>query len=134
MYLLHTMLRVNDMQQSIDFYTKILGMQLIRTTDRPDQKYSLAFLGYGKGNAEGTAELELTFNYGVDNYDQGNAYGHIAIGVKDVYETCNHIRASGARITREPGPVKGGETLIAFVEDPNGYKIELIQTNSRTHP
>lgn len=134
MYLLHTMLRVNNMQQSIDFYTKILGMQLIRTTDRPDQKYSLAFLGYGKGNAEGAAELELTFNYGVDNYDHGNAYGHIAIGVKDVYETCNQIRASGARITREPGPVKGGETLIAFVEDPNGYKIELIQTNSRKHP
>ncbi len=134
MQLLHTMLRVNDMQQSIDFYTKILGMTLIRTTDRPDQKYSLAFLGYGKGNSEGLAELERTFNYGISGYDLGNAYGHIALGVADVYETCNNIRNSGGKITREPGPVKGGNTLIAFVEDPNGYKIELIQMNSRKHP
>jgi lactoylglutathione lyase len=134
MNLLHTMLRVNNLQQSIDFYTKILGMNLIRTTDRPEQKYSLAFLGYGKGNAEGQAELELTYNYGTDNYVLGDAYGHIALGVEDVYKTCEHIRASGGNITRDAGPVKGGETLIAFVEDPNGYKIELIQLSSRKHP
>lgn len=134
MNLLHTMLRVNNLQQSIDFYTKILGMNLIRTTDRPELKYSLAFLGYGKGNAEGQAELELTYNYGTDNYVLGDAYGHIALGVEDVYKTCEHIRASGGNITRDAGPVKGGETLIAFVEDPNGYKIELIQLSSRKHP
>ncbi len=131
MNLLHTMLRVKNLQQSINFYTIILGMNLIRTTDRPDQKYSLAFLGYGKGNAQGQAELELTYNYGIENYALGDAYGHIALGVEDVYKTCEKIRTSGGKITRDAGPVKGGETLIAFIEDPNGYKIELIQLSSR---
>ena len=125
MRLLHTMLRVGDLQRSIDFYTTVLGMKLLRTTDRPEQKYTLAFVGYG-GNPE-HAELELTYNYGVDKYDLGTAYGHLAIGVDDVHVTCERIRASGGTITREPGPVKGGTTMIAFVQDPDGYKIELIQ-------
>jgi lactoylglutathione lyase len=125
--LLHTMLRVTDLQKSIDFYTNVMGMTLLRTTDRPDQKYSLAFVGYGKGNAEGQAEIELTYNYGVNSYDLGTAYGHIAIGVADCYETCDRIRKAGGTITREPGPVKGGSTVIAFVQDPDGYKVELIQ-------
>lgn len=127
MMLLHTMLRVGDLQRSIDFYTKILGMNLLRTTDRPEQKYSLAFLGYGKGNADGQAELELTYNYGVNSYDLGNAYGHIAIGVPDAYLACDKIKAAGGNVTREAGPVAGGDTIIAFVTDPDGYKIELIQ-------
>ena len=127
MMLLHTMLRVGDLQRSIDFYTKILGMNLLRTTDRPEQKYSLAFLGYGKGNADGQAELELTYNYGVNSYDLGNAYGHIAIGVSDAYLACDKIKAAGGNVTREAGPVAGGDTIIAFVTDPDGYKIELIQ-------
>jgi lactoylglutathione lyase len=119
------MLRVGDLQRSIDFYTKVLGMKLLRTTDRPEQKYTLAFVGYGSN--PGHAELELTYNYGVDKYDLGTAYGHLAIGVDDVYAACDRIRASGGTITREPGPVKGGTTVIAFVQDPDGYKIELIQ-------
>jgi lactoylglutathione lyase len=119
------MLRVGDLQRSIDFYTKVLGMKLLRTTDRPEQKYTLAFVGYG-ANPE-HAELELTFNYGVEKYDLGTAYGHLAIGVDDVYGACDRIRAAGGTITREPGPVKGGTTVIAFVQDPDGYKIELIQ-------
>ncbi len=125
MRLLHTMLRVGDLQRSIDFYTKILGMKLLRTTDRPEQKYTLAFVGYGSNPEH--AELELTYNYGVDKYELGSAYGHLAIGVDDVYEACDRIRAAGGTITREPGPVKGGTTVIAFVQDPDGYKIELIQ-------
>lgn len=125
MRLLHTMLRVGDLQRSIDFYTRVLGMQLLRTTDRPDQKYSLAFLGYGPNPDH--AELELTYNYGVERYEHGTAYGHIALGVADVYAACDKIRAAGGAITREPGPVKGGNTLIAFVTDPDGYKVELIQ-------
>lgn len=131
MNLLHTMLRVGDLQQSIDFYTKVLGMSLLRTTERPEQGYSLAFVAYGGGNKTGDAEIELTYNHGVSNYDLGTAYGHIALGVDSVAETCNRIRAAGGKITREPGPVKGGKTIIAFVEDPNGYKIELIETASR---
>jgi lactoylglutathione lyase len=119
------MLRVGDMQRSIDFYTRVLGMTLLRTTDRPDQKYSLAFVGYGSNPEH--AELELTYNYGVDRYELGTAYGHIALGVSDVYAACDKIRTGGGNITREPGPVKGGTTLIAFVTDPDGYKIELIQ-------
>jgi len=119
------MLRVGDLQRSIDFYTRVLGMQLLRTTDRPDQKYSLAFVGYG-GNPD-QAELELTYNYGVDRYEMGTAYGHIAIAVPDAYAACARIKAAGGHVTREPGPVKGGETVIAFVTDPDGYKIELIQ-------
>lgn len=129
MKLLHTMLRVTNLENSIDFYTRILGMNLLRTTDRPDQSYSLAFLGYGEGNKTGHAEIELTYNYGVEKYDLGTAYGHIAIGTEDIYAQCEKIRSNGGNITREPGPVKGGDTLIAFVQDPDGYKIELIQKN-----
>ena len=120
------MLRVGDLQRSIDFYTRVLGMQLIRTVDRPEQQYTLAYLGFEGGNP-GQAELELTFNYGVDRYELGTAYGHIALGVPDAYAMCEKIRAAGGTITREPGPVKGGSTVIAFVQDPDGYKIELIQ-------
>ena len=125
MRLLHTMLRVGNLQRSIDFYTRVMGMKLLRTTDRPDQKYSLAFVGYA-GNPD-QAEIELTYNYGVDHYELGTAYGHIALGIPDIYAACTAIRAGGSNITREPGPVKGGNTVIAFVTDPDGYKIELIQ-------
>ncbi len=128
MRMLHTMLRVGDLQRSIDFYTRVLGMQLLRTTDRPEQKYSLAFVGYDKN--PGQAELELTYNYGVEQYDLGTAYGHIALGVEDVAATCDKIRAAGGTITREAGPVKGGNTIIAFVQDPDGYKVELIQNGA----
>ena len=131
MQLLHTMLRVGDLQRSIDFYTMTIGMDLLRTTDRPDQKYTLAFVGFGGGNKNGEAELELTYNYGESEYDLGTAYGHIALGVDSVAETCDRIRAAGGNVTREPGPVKGGNTVIAFVEDPDGYKVELIETSSR---
>lgn len=126
MRILHTMLRVGDLQRSIDFYTRVLGMQLLRTSENPEYKYSLAFLGFDGGNP-GQAEIELTYNWGVDKYEMGTAYGHIAIGVPDVYAACARIRAAGGTITREPGPVKGGTTVIAFVTDPDGYKIELIQ-------
>jgi lactoylglutathione lyase len=125
MRILHTMLRVGDMQRSIDFYTKVMGMKLLRTTDRPEQKYSLAFVGYGDEREQ--AVLELTYNYGVDRYDLGGAFGHIAIAVDDAYAACEKIRAAGGNVTREAGPVKGGTTVIAFVTDPDGYKIELIQ-------
>ncbi|RJF99457.1 lactoylglutathione lyase [Noviherbaspirillum saxi] len=125
MRILHTMLRVGDLQRSIDFYTKVLGMSLLRTTDRPEQKYTLAFVGYGKNPDH--AELELTYNYGVDKYDLGSAYGHIAIEVSDAYKTCEAVKAQGGTVTREAGPVKGGNTIIAFVQDPDGYKIEFIQ-------
>lgn len=129
MRLLHTMLRVGDMNRSVAFYTGVLGMKLLRTTDRPDQKYTLAFVGYG--DERDSSVLELTYNYGVDRYDLGTAYGHIAIGVPDVYKSCDAIRAAGGKVTREAGPVKGGATVIAFVEDPDGYKIELIQQGQR---
>lgn len=125
------MLRVGDLQRSIAFYTNLLGMQLLRTTDRPEQQYTLAFVGYGRNPEH--AELELTYNYGVDHYDLGSAYGHIAIAVEDVQQTCAAIKAAGGKITREPGPVKGGSTMIAFVEDPDGYKIELIERQAGTH-
>jgi lactoylglutathione lyase len=121
------MLRVGDLSRSIDFYTRILGMNLLRTTERPDQKYSLAFVGFGKGNADGQAEIELTYNHGVHQYELGTAYGHIALGVSDAYTTCAAIKAAGGQVTREAGPVLGGDTIIAFVMDPDGYKIELIQ-------
>lgn len=127
--LLHTMLRVGDLQRSIDFYTDVLGMTLLRTTQRPEQKYDLAFVGYGRNPEH--AEIELTYNYGVDKYELGSAFGHLAIGVADVAATCAALRekarALGAAITREPGPVKGGTTVIAFITDPDGYKIELIE-------
>jgi lactoylglutathione lyase len=125
MRLLHTMLRVGNLQRAIDFYTQAMGMTLLRTTDRPDQKYSLAFVGYG--NNPEHAEIELTYNYGVDSYELGSAYGHIALGMPDIYAACAAIKAKGGNITREPGPVKGGNTVIAFVTDPDGYKIELIE-------
>ena len=125
MRLLHTMIRVGHLQRSIDFYTRALGMQLLRTTDRPDQQYSLAFVGYG--NNPDHAEIELTYNWGVETYEMGTAYGHIALGVPDVVAACDRVRAAGGQVTREPGPVKGGTTFIAFVVDPDGYKIELIQ-------
>ena len=126
MRFLHTMLRVGDLQRSIDFYTRVLGMQLLRTSDNPEYRYSLAFLGFEGGNP-GQAELELTHNWGVDRYDLGTAYGHIAIGVPDAYAACEKIKAAGGQVTREPGPVKGGTTVIAFITDPDGYKVELIQ-------
>jgi len=122
------MLRVGDLQRSIDFYTKVLGMKLLRTTDRPEQKYSLAFVGYGANPEQ--AEIELTYNYGVDHYEMGTAYGHIALGVPDAYAACEKIKAGGGNVTRQAGPVKGGSTIIAFVTDPDGYKIELIQRDS----
>jgi lactoylglutathione lyase len=125
MRVLHTMLRVGNLQRSIDFYSRALGMRLLRTTDRPEQKYTLAFVGYGDESEQ--AVLELTYNYGVDNYDLGTGFGHVAIGVPDVATTCQQVRSAGGAVTREPGPVKGGTTVIAFVQDPDGYKIELIQ-------
>lgn len=131
MNMLHTMLRVGDLQRSIDFYTNTIGMELLRTTERPEQKYSLAFVAFNGGNKNGEAELELTYNHGVSDYDLGSAYGHIALGVDSVKDTCDRIRDAGGNITREPGPVKGGKTVIAFVEDPDGYKIELIESASR---
>jgi lactoylglutathione lyase len=132
MRVLHTMLRVGDLQRSIAFYTQVLGMQLLRTTERPDQKYDLAFVGYGRNPEH--AEIELTYNHGVHAYELGTAFGHIAIGVEDVAATCASLRdkaaALGGAITREPGPVKGGTTVIAFITDPDGYKIELIERDS----
>ncbi|MEO7938120.1 MAG: lactoylglutathione lyase [Burkholderiaceae bacterium] len=125
MRLLHTMLRVGDLQRSIDFYTKVMGMQLLRTSENPEYKYSLAFVGYGSNPDH--AELELTYNHGVDGYDMGTAYGHIALQVEDAYAACERIKAAGGNVTREAGPVKGGKTVIAFVTDPDGYKVELIQ-------
>ena len=125
MRLLHTMLRVTDLQRAIDFYTRVLGMTLLRTTERPEQKYSLAFVGYGSNPDH--AEIELTYNHGVHQYEIGTAFGHWALGVGDVYATCDRIRAQGGKITREPGPVAGGTRVIAFVVDPDGYKIELVQ-------
>jgi lactoylglutathione lyase len=119
------MLRVGDLQRSVDFYTKGFGMQELRRQDVPDGKYTLAFVGYGD---EGSATvLELTYNYGTERYDIGTAFGHLAVGVPDVAATTEQLRAFGAKVTREPGPVKFGTTIIAFVEDPDGYKIELIQ-------
>ncbi len=125
MKILHTMLRVGNLQRSIDFYTGMLGMSLLRTTERPEQQYSLAFVGYGPESDH--AVLELTYNHGVDRYDLGSAYGHIAIEVDDAYAACEQVKAAGGVVSRPAGPVKGGSTVIAFVEDPDGYKIELIQ-------
>jgi lactoylglutathione lyase len=119
------MLRVGNLQRSIDFYTKVLGMKLLRTSDNPEYKYTLAFVGYG--NNPDHAELELTYNYGVEHYEMGTAYGHIAIAVEDAAQACAEVKAQGGNVTREAGPVKGGSTVIAFVQDPDGYKIELIE-------
>ena len=123
--MLHTMLRTGDMKRSVDFYTRVMGMKLLRETDRPEQKYSLAFVGYD--GEDQTSVIELTYNYGVDKYEQGSAFGHLAFAVDDVYKTCDAIKAAGGNVTREAGPVKGGSSVIAFVTDPDGYKIELIQ-------
>ncbi|MCO4113298.1 lactoylglutathione lyase [Aeromonas hydrophila] len=124
MRILHTMLRVGDLQRSIDFYTRVLGMKLLRKSENSEYKYTLAFVGYGDEKDE--AVIELTYNWGVSEYELGSAYGHIALEADDIHATCEALRAAGAKITREPGPVKGGTTVIAFVEDPDGYKIELI--------
>ena len=125
MRILHTMLRVGDLDRSVKFYTEVLGMKLLRTTDRPDQKYTLAFVGYD--TEDRSAVLELTYNYGTDKYDLGTAYGHIAIEMPDVAAACAAVKARGGTGTREAGPVKGGTTVIAFVQDPDGYKIEFIE-------
>ena len=125
MRFLHTMLRVGDLQRSIDFYTAVMGMQLLRRSENPANGYSLAFLGFAANPAQ--AEIELTYNHGVSSYDMGTAYGHIALGVPDAKAACDTIRAAGGNVTRDAGPVKGGTTVIAFVTDPDGYKIELIE-------
>jgi lactoylglutathione lyase len=125
MRILHTMLRVGDLQRSVKFYTEVLGMKLLRTTERPEQKYSLAFVGYD--TEDRASVLELTHNHGVERYDLGTAFGHVAIEMPDVAGACDKVRQMGGRVTREAGPVKGGTTVIAFVEDPDGYKIEFIE-------
>ena len=124
---LHTMLRVGNLERSVAFYTNLLGMKELRRRDVPDGKYTLVFLGYGEGNKEGQGEIELTYNYGVETYEIGTAFGHLAVGVPDVKAACEAVRAGGGKVTREAGPVKFGTTIIAFVEDPDGYKIELIE-------
>lgn len=129
MRMLHTMLRVGNLERSLAFYTEVLGMTLLRQSENPEYKYTLAFVGYGD-ESENTV-LELTYNWGTDSYDLGNAYGHIALEVDNVYEACDKIRAKGGVISREPGPVKGGTTEIAFVRDPDNYAIELIQKKQR---
>jgi lactoylglutathione lyase len=128
MRLLHTMLRVGDLQRSIDFYTRILGMKVLRQSENTEYKYSLAFVGYGDESENSV--LELTYNWGVDKYDLGSAYGHIALEVDNAAAACNLIREAGGKVSREAGPVKGGTTVIAFVEDPDGYKVELIEKHS----
>ena len=130
MRLLHTMLRVGDLDKSLDFYTRVLGMSLLRKNDYPEGKFTLAFVGYGPESEH--AVIELTYNWGVDNYDLGTAFGHIALEVNDAYAACDAIRAAGGKIVRDAGPMKHGNTVIAFVEDPDGYKIELIQAKGRT--
>ncbi len=129
MRLLHTMLRVGDLEKSLSFYCDVLGMNKIRQKDYPGGKFTLAFVGYG--DEKDTAVIELTHNWDVDEYKLGNGYGHIALGVDNIYETCEKIRTQGGKITREPGPMKHGTTVIAFVEDPDGYKIELIQAKDK---
>jgi len=125
MRILHTMIRVGDLERSLGFYTGVLGMKLLRRKDYPSGEFTLAFVGYGDESS--TAVLELTHNWGKSSYALGDAFGHVAIGVDDIYATCERIRTAGGKITREPGPMKHGTTVIAFVEDPDGYKIELIE-------
>ena len=129
MFLLHTMIRVGDLDKSLQFYCDILGMNLLRKKDYPSGEFTLAFVGYGKESEN--AVIELTHNWGTDKYDLGNGFGHIALGVEDIYSTCDKIRDKGGKVVREPGPMKHGTTVIAFVEDPDGYTIELIQTSSK---
>jgi lactoylglutathione lyase len=130
MRILHTMLRVGDLDRSIAFYRDVLGMGLISRKDYPEGKFTLAFLGYGTNPDH--AEIELTHNWGVETYELGTAYGHIALGVDDIHAVCDRIRAAGGKITREPGPMKHGTTVIAFVADPDGYKVELIEERTRS--
>lgn len=132
MRMLHTMLRVGNLEESIKFYCDVLGMKLLRQKDYPGGKFTLAFVGYGEEKDH--TVIELTYNWGVEEYDLGNGYGHIALGVDDIYGTCEKIKSLGGKVTREPGAMKHGTTVIAFVEDPNGYKIELIQLSSKTSP
>ena len=131
MRLLHTMLRVGDLERSITFYTEVLGMQLLRRKDYPGGRFTLAFVGYGEESD--TTVLELTHNWDTTSYEIGTGYGHIAIGVDDIVAVCDQIRSKGGRVVREPGPMKNGTTVIAFVEDPDGYKVELIAMSSRAH-
>lgn len=128
MRILHTMIRVGDLQRSIQFYTELLGMKLLRTRDYPEGKFTLAFLGYGPESEQ--AAIELTYNYGVEHYEPGTGFGHIALEVSDAYEACAEIKRRGGKVVREAGPMKHGTTVIAFVEDPDGYKIELIQAGT----
>lgn len=130
MRVLHTMIRVGDLKRSIDFYSRVMGMTLLRTSENPEYQYSLAFVGYGDESTNSV--IELTYNWGTEKYDHGTAFGHIAIGVDDVAKMCEDVRQAGGRVTREAGPVKGGKTIIAFIEDPDGYKIELIQNSQAT--
>lgn len=130
MRMLHTMLRVGNLEESLKFYCEVLGMKLLRQKDYPGGEFTLAFVGYGDESDH--TVLELTYNWGVEEYDLGNAYGHIALGVDDIYATCDAIKARGGKVVREPGPMKHGSTVIAFVEDPNGYKVELIQLSSHS--
>ena len=129
MRILHTMLRVGNLDQSIAFYREVMGMELFSRRDFPEGKFTLAFLGYARNPDQ--AEIELTFNWDVERYELGTAYGHVALGVDDIHSVCERIRAAGGKITREPGPMKHGTTVIAFVQDPDGYKIELIEESSR---
>ncbi len=129
MRMLHTMLRVGDLEKAISFYTEVLGMKLLRRKDYPSGRFTLAFIGYGLES--NTTVLELTHNWDIDHYELGEGYGHIAIGVENIHTTCKTISQKGGIVVREPGPMKHGKTLIAFVQDPDGYKVELIQMNSR---
>jgi lactoylglutathione lyase len=129
MRLLHTMLRVGNLEQSLKFYCEVLGMKLLRQKEYPGGEFTLAFVGYGEESD--TSVIELTYNWGVEQYELGTAYGHIALGVDDIYGTCAQIRLQGGKVTREPGPMKHGSTVIAFVEDPDGYKVELIQLKGK---
>ena len=132
MKFLHTMIRVNDLDESLKFYCEVLGMKLIRKKDYPSGKFTLAFVGYGD-ESQNTV-IELTYNWDTHQYERGNAFGHLAIGVEDIYLTCDELRTKGVKIVREPGPMKHGGTEIAFIEDPNGYKIELIDLTRRRQP
>ena len=125
MRILHTMLRTGDLDRSIRFYTEVLGMKLLRRKDYPEGKFTLAFVGYG--SEADSAVIELTYNWGVDHYELGTAYGHIALQVEDIHAACDRVRSLGGKVTREPGPMKHGTTNLAFVEDPDGYRIEFIQ-------
>lgn len=125
MRMLHVMIRVSDLERSVDFYTKILDMKMLKRKDFKEGEFTLVFLGYD--NESNATVLELTYNWSTKEYDMGNAFGHIAIGVEDVYETCEEIKKNGGKVVREPGPMKHGSTVLAFIEDPDGYKIELLQ-------